>query len=199
MVPAELPEENITEGARLQTFDPDELETAPTLFQYKGQTDAEGVSEKLRDVKTWDPDLANISFVWERIDGQKIIVDGHQRLGLAKRLKGEGQQPRMLAQVWREADGIQPRELMLKAAKKNIGEGSGTATDAARVLQEDPALFDTLSQGNAIVRDARGLSRLAPDVQTEVFEFVNNDRLPCQRSFPDSHGRVRLGKPAHGA
>ena len=46
-------------------------------------------------------------------------------------------------------------------------------------FRKTPLVFDTLSQGNAIVRDARCLSRLAPDVQTEVFEFVNNDRLPA--------------------
>ena len=88
-----MPEEEVVDGSRTRYFDPDELQTDPQSFQYKALTDEAGVSEKLRDVNTWDQTLANVSFVWERADGQQFVTDGHQRLGLAKRLKAEGQTP----------------------------------------------------------------------------------------------------------
>ena len=110
--------------------------------------------------------------------GSGSIVDGHQRLALAQRLRSEGQDPELLVKIWREADGYTPRTMRLSAAKKNIAEGSGTAVDAARVLREEPGLFDTLSQKNAIVRDARGLAQLDQDVFSETVEYVNAGHLP---------------------
>ena len=157
---------------------PDELQTDAKLFQYKSDTDEQGVSVKLADVKTWDSDLAGVAYVWERADGQRYIVDGHQRLALAQRLRAEGQDPELLVKIWREADGYTPRIMRLSAAKKNIAEGSGTAVDAARVLREEPGLFDTLSQRNSIVRDAQGLARLDPEVFQETVEHVNAGHLP---------------------
>ena len=157
---------------------PDTLRTDARLFQYKAETDDRGVSVKLADVKTWDPDLAGVAYVWERADGERFIVDGHQRLALAQRLRSEGQDPELLVKIWREADGYTPRTMRLSAAKKNIAEGSGTAVDAARVLREEPGLFDTLSQKNAIVRDAKGLARLDQDVFSETVEYVNAGHLP---------------------
>ena len=157
---------------------PDTLRTDAKLFQYKAETDDQGVSVKLADVKTWDPDLAGVAYVWERADGERFIVDGHQRLALAQRLRNEGQDPELLVKIWREADGYTPRTMRLSAAKKNIAEGSGTAVDAARVLREEPGLFDTLSQKNAIVRDARGLAQLDQDVFSETVEYVNAGHLP---------------------
>ena len=157
---------------------PDTLRTDAKLFQYKAGTDDQGVSVKLADVKTWDPDLAGVAYVWERADGERFIVDGHQRLALAQRLRSEGQDPGLLVKIWREADGYTPRTMRLSAAKKNIAEGSGTAVDAARVLREEPGLFDTLSQKNAIVRDAQGLAQLDQDVFSETVEYVNAGHLP---------------------
>ena len=157
---------------------PETLRTDAKLFQYKAETDDQGVSVKLADVKTWDPDLAGVAYVWERADGERFIVDGHQRLALAQRLRSEGQDPELLVKIWREADGYTPRTMRLSAAKKNIAEGSGTAVDAARVLREEPGLFDTLSQKNAIVRDAKGLARLDQDVFSETVEYVNAGHLP---------------------
>ena len=157
---------------------PDDLLTDAKTFQYKEATDTDGVSVKLRDVKKWDADLAGIAYVWERADGRRFIVDGHQRLALAKRMQAQGQDPVLLVKFWREADGYTPRYMRLAAAKKNIAEDSGTAVDAARVLREDPNLFDTLSQTGAKVRDAKGLSKLTLPVFNEAVEYINSGRLP---------------------
>ena len=157
---------------------PDNLKTDASTFQYKDQTDSEGVSAKLADVKRWDQDLAGVVYVWERQDGERFVVDGHQRLALAKRMQAQGQDPKMLVKYWREADGYTPRYMRLLAAKKNIAEDSGTAVDAARVLREDPDLFENLSQTAAKVRDARGLAKLSTPVFNEAVERVNAGQLP---------------------
>ena len=177
--PATVPEAGPESGPmNLQVFKPKDLQTDASLFQFKRQTDASGVSTKLQDVTEWDPELGGLTFVWQRKDGQYFVVDGHQRVGLAKRLEAEGQQPEILARVWREEDGYTPQALRLMAAKKNIGEGSGTAIDASRVLSEDPDLFRTLSPSGALVRDARSFAKLSPEVFEEVTEYVSNGRLP---------------------
>ena len=165
-------------GACITMMRPGDLQTDAKTFQYKEATDDQGVSVKLRDVKQWDPDLAGVAYVWERADGRRFVVDGHQRLALARRMRAEGQDPALLVKFWREADGYTPRYMRLVAAKKNIAEDSGTAVDAARVLREEPNLFDTLSQTGAKVRDARGLAKLTPAVFNEAAEYVNAGRLP---------------------
>ena len=157
---------------------PSDLYTDAKTFQYKQAADDQGVSVKLQDVKEWDPDLAGVAYVWERADGRRFIVDGHQRLALAQRMRAQGQDPLLLVKFWREADGYTPRYMRLVAAKKNIAEDSGTAVDAARVLREEPNLFDTLSQSGAKVRDARGLAKLTPPVFDEAVEYINAGRLP---------------------
>ena len=157
---------------------PDDLYTDAKTFQYKEATDDQGVSVKLQDVKEWDPDLAGVAYVWERADGRRFVVDGHQRLALAQRMRAQGQDPLLLVKFWRETDGYTPRYMRLVAAKKNIAEDSGTAVDAARVLREEPNLFDTLSQSGAKVRDARGLAKLTPPVFDEAVEYINAGRLP---------------------
>ena len=156
---------------------PEELRFDAATFQYKSNTDSSGISDKLQDVKAWDPDLAGISYVWERKDGTRFIVDGHQRLGLAQRLAAEGQTPQLLVKIWREEDGTTAEDMRLRAAKKNIAEQSGTAVDAARVLKQKPGLLDSVSRQNAVARDARRLAQLDDEVFEEAAGSINAGKL----------------------
>ena len=156
---------------------PEELRFDAATFQYKANTDSSGISDKLQDVKAWDPDLAGISYVWERKDGTRFIVDGHQRLGLAQRLAAEGQDPQLLVKIWREEDGVTAEDMRLRAAKKNIAEQSGTAVDAARVLKQKPSLLDSVSRQNAVARDARRLAQLDDEVFEEAAGSINAGKL----------------------
>lgn len=69
-----------------ERFDPATLTTDAAAFQFKGNADAAGVTERLRLVTQWDPTASGKTFVFERNDGTRVIADGHQRLGLAQRL-----------------------------------------------------------------------------------------------------------------
>ena len=98
----------------------------------------------------------------------KAVVDGHQRLGLAKRLKAQGQDVKIIAHVFKEIDDI-PKEMMLvKGMLINLRNNTGTAVDAARVLRTAGKLDwekikQTLPLKQKLVRNADGLSRLSDD------------------------------------
>lgn len=170
------------EGTSLQLLTNDELKDVGVdadLMQFKSGGDAEGVTDRLRGVETWEIERAGVSLIYEMEDGTRIIADGHQRLGLAKRLAARGQEIEFPALILREIDGISPAEARARAAFKNISEGTGSASDAAKVLRDmgvDPREIG-LPPKSALVRDAEGLSNL----NDEVFGMVINEVISEQQ------------------
>lgn len=152
------------------------IETDPQTFQYKGGADTEGVTTALQGVTRFDPNRAGQVVLFETRDGRLIVADGHQRTGLARRMAAAGQEDvgGMAAVIYREADGYTPEEVMRLAAIKNIGEGSGSAVDAARVLRSSAETVEDLGlpPQSALVRTAEGLRRLSD----EAFGMVVNGR-----------------------
>lgn len=147
-------------------FSADELGTDAASFQYKGGGDAAGVTDRLAGIERWDPTASGKVFVFERADGSRVVADGHQRLGLARRLLREGREQRILLDgfLFREADGWTPADVRALAAKKNMQEGSGTAIDAARILRERPDLIDgALPLTGPTMRQAEMLRRLSDE------------------------------------
>jgi hypothetical protein len=53
-------------------------------MQYKSGGDENGVTGKLKDVTAWDPIMSSEILVWEANDGRRVVVDGHQRVGLGE-------------------------------------------------------------------------------------------------------------------
>lgn len=154
------------------------IQTDAKAFQYKDGGDESGVTDRLRGVTKWDTDRAGIVWLFERKDGTRVVADGHQRLGLAKRLSGQGQDVQVLARVYREADGYTPEQVRTIAALRNIGEGTGTATDAAKVLRDTgkgPQQLG-LPPNSALVRDAQGLSTLSGDAFGMVINGVATEQ-----------------------
>ena len=164
--------------ATICKLDPMQVMTDAEAFQYKAGGTASGVIGTLADVERWDNDLAGVMYVWQRRDGQLFVVDGHQRLDLAKRMVRAGQENvALVAKVWREEDGFDQQEMRLRAAKKNISEGSGSAVDAARVLKQDPTLLDSVSKKSELARNARGLAKLEGEAFVYAAGQVNARRL----------------------
>jgi len=161
---------------RFERFAPAEIEADAATFQYKGGGDESGVTDRLRNVSRWDPTASGKTFVFERADGRRFIADGHQRLGLARRLSAEGDSSiRLDGYLFREADGWTPADVRALAAKKNMQEGSGDAIDAARILRERPDLLDgSLPVTSPMMRQATALARLSD----EAFGMVNNGLVP---------------------
>jgi len=159
-------------------FDPAEIEVDARVFQFKEGGDEFGVTERLQGVKNWDPALSGHVVVYEFADGRRFIADGHQRLGLAKRIKS--QQPfarvRLYGRLLKESDGVTPQDAMVDAALTNIAQGTGTAVDAAKVLRIDPkALSRRLPPRSPLVRTAQDLVALSD----EAFGMVVNEIVPA--------------------
>lgn len=158
-------------------FDPDDIAVDAELFQFKAGGDEFGVTERLQGVTTWDPLAAGQIVVYEFADGRKFIADGHQRLGLAKRIKSQdpSQKIQLLGHTLRETDGITPDMARVIAAVKNIKEGTGTAIDAAKVLRGAPERAGELPPRSALVQQARGLMLL----DDETFGAIINGVVPA--------------------
>ena len=109
------------------TYRPKDLLVDAKLFQFKAGGDVMGVTDRLQDIGTWDPIRANTIIVYEFADGRTFIADGHQRLGLAKRLQAADPSLDIQLKAFklREIDGISVPEARAPAAAKNISEGTG--------------------------------------------------------------------------
>ena len=147
-------------------------------FQFKAEGDEFGVTARLQGVQTFNPYWAGTVSVYEYADGRKVIADGHQRLGLAKRIMAQdpSQDISLHAYTFREVDGITPAEMRVVAALKNIVEGSGTAIDAAKVLRVDPSRLPDLPPNSELVQQARGIMPLSDN----SFGMVVNGIVPAK-------------------
>lgn len=172
-----------TPAPTIQEFDPTELEIDPGRFQFKRATDVQGVGERLRGAEKWDPIKAGVGVVWESKEGRFFVVDGHQRAALARRLAEQGEEaPTFSAYLFREEDGVTAEDVRAQAALKNISEGSGTAIDAVRVLQDLPeeAEKGTLSRTDPFVRRAMAMRTLRPGILAMVERGELEERFAAE-------------------
>ena len=155
----------------------DEVEVDARTFQFKGGGDAEGVIQTLQGIDTWDPMKAGTIIVYENSAGRQFVADGHQRLGLAKRIKAANPDANINLYGFKlkEADGITPDMARVIAAMVNISQGSGTVIDAAKVLRVDPSRIAELPPMSQMVRQARDLVNLTD----ENFGMVVNEIVPA--------------------
>lgn len=176
-----LPEE--AKPGDLETVNLLDMNVDAQTFQFKAQTDAQGVSKALQGVKKFDKMQAGVAIVYEDMNGDRFIVDGHQRVNLAKKLASEGQ-PRedmeIPAYVLKASAGVTPEAATLAAAIKNIGEQTGSPIDAAKVMRqigtEGEAEMPTLPPNAALVKQAKGLRNLDEDAFAKAVNEVVPDR-----------------------
>ncbi|MEL6289531.1 MAG: hypothetical protein AAFQ35_12235, partial [Pseudomonadota bacterium] len=163
------------------SFDPTTIGTDADAFQFKGGGDSAGVTERLQGVTRWDPMASGNVVLFERADGTRVIADGHQRLGLARRIARDDpdQSVRLDGYLFREVDGWTPSDVRVVAAKKNLQEGSGDAIDAARVIREAPDVLDaSVPVSSEQMRQARQLARLSD----EAFGMVVGGVVPANHA-----------------
>lgn len=145
-----------------------------SLFQFKLDGDSKGVTGTLHTVKRWEPCFAGLLVIWQsksvRSDGFRyVVVDGHQRLDLAKRLKVETLRCCLL----REVDGWPVSRARAFGAAKNIAEG-GETTDAisvAKLIRGDAKVeewFGAMPSGRKCFKDGSAIAR----VPASVFELI---------------------------
>mgnify|MGYP003131905110 CR=1 FL=1 len=152
-------------------------------FQFKSGGDEFGVTERLQGVTEWNPDYAGTIIVWEDIDGKVFVADGHQRVGLAKRIMSNdpSQEINLIARKFREVDGVTAEQAMIRAAGANIAAADpkvqkSLLVDAAKVLRIDPNKIDELKlpPKSVLVQQARDLVVL----NDNAFGAIINEVIP---------------------
>lgn len=120
-----------TEPGTVRNMKPGEITFDPGRFQYKlNATEGTGEVGSLSGVRKWDPNLAGVMSVWkDPADGKIYVVNGHNRLSLAKRLGAEEVTVRFL----NAANATEARAI---GAMQNIAEGAGTPMDAAKFFRD---------------------------------------------------------------
>jgi len=198
----------VTVPGALEMIPVDTLKVEPDKFQFKSAVVASGgVTKKLLDVKKWLDSLAGRIVVFEYKDGTRSIVDGHQRVALAKRIMQQdpSQKIHIPGEVMREADGFTVEDARVAGAAKNIAESADgisgkLAMDAAKIFRIDPktlhekvrAMVENLPSGPGI-KKARDLARLSED----AFSLAINQVIP--ENYAAAIGRLvpdqRLHEP----
>ncbi len=182
-IEAELTPKSLDEvKGNVKVYKPEEIEFDPVNFQYKTDGDQRGVSKKLANVQEWDNVAAGSVLVYEFKNGTKAIVDGHQRLGLAKRLSAEGKKIELLAHTFKEVDGVLPEEAMIKGLMVNLMNNTGTAIDAAKIMRSrfgaDWSKFSKfLPARSNLVKNTQGLTKLSDDAWGMVINNKNLENL----------------------
>lgn len=111
---------------------PENIQVDPARFQFKGGVDAQGqqIGASLANEDRWNPRAEGIIQVWrDPADGKLYVVNGHNRLALAKRLGV----PSVLVEEITATNAASARAF---GAITNIAQGNGNAFDAARFLRE---------------------------------------------------------------
>jgi hypothetical protein len=162
-------------------FDPRDIQVDAKTFQFKAGGDEFGVGERLQGA-VWDDSKSGRISVYEYADGSRFIIDGHQRLGLAKRSLSQNpnQKITLYGDLIKEVDGVSVDQARVRAAMKNIAEGSGTAIDAAKVLRVEPSRLSELPPKSDLVRQAQDMM----DMPEAAFMAIIN------RVIPENYGAI---------
>lgn len=146
-------------------------------FQFKEGGDEYGVTERLQGVTEWDPIKAGTVIFWEDSAGKMFVADGHQRVGLARRIQAQkpDQDIDIIGYKLRETDGVSAEKARVIAAMANIAQGTGTVIDAAKVLRLEPGRISELPPQSVLVRQARDLVNLS----NQAFGAIVNEVIPA--------------------
>jgi hypothetical protein len=157
---------------------PDGIEVDPDRFQYKIGSSATGEVGSLSGVRRWDPNLAGVISVWQDPDdGKTYVVNGHNRLALARRLGAENVTVRYL-------DAPDARTARAIGAKQNIAEGAGTETDAAKFFRDTGIkTMEQVEEQGLPLRSGKAEKGLAlAKLPEEMFQDVVQGRLRMRQA-----------------
>jgi hypothetical protein len=152
--------------------------TDPERFQFKLNSEAQtGAGLALRDVAKWNEAISGVLTLWRDADGNIFVVNGHQRLSVAKRLGVKNIRSQILdAKEWT------PEQARALGALINIAEGRGNPIDFAKFIRDSgKSTQDLEAEGISMTetktQQALDLSNLA-DV---IFQEVVMGRFPMER------------------
>lgn len=165
-----------------------EIDTDPTRLQFKAAGQGKGkrgVSGSLKDAKSYDPLFGKIVSVWRDPEtGRLLVVNGHNRLDLARRSGVE------TILTW-EIDAPTAEQARAIGAMENIAEGQGTAWDAAKIMRDMGIDGEEMARRNidvtkGVAQKGVALSRLPQ----EIFEQGATGKLSLEKAV--ALGSVKL-------
>ncbi len=153
----------------MATIDTNSILVDPKRFQFKdlGRLSKTGTSGSLRNIATYNSDLAGVISVWkDPVDGQTYVVNGHNRLAAAKINNFPTMNVRYL-----EAPDAETAKV--KGAMQNIAEGNGTGVDAAKIMRSTKMgaaemMEQGISPSGAVMKKAIPLSKLPGSLFDQV-------------------------------
>lgn len=162
----------------VRNVSPDGIEVDPERFQYKIGASKTGEVGSLSGVQKWDPNLAGVISVWQDpADGKTYVINGHNRLGLARRLGAEEVTVRFL----KAANAKEARAI---GAMQNIAEGAGKDTDAAKFFRDSGITTMEQVKGRGLPLNSgkaeRGLA--LAQLPDEIFQDVIQGNLRTRRA-----------------
>jgi hypothetical protein len=155
--------ERLRDGRLVAT---DSLAVDPIRFQYKQGVDSEGrqIGASLSEEEAWNPRAEGIIEVWrDPADGKLYVVNGHNRLALAKEMGV----PSLMV---KEITATTPNAARAYGAISNIAQGQGNAFDAAKFIRDtgmtDPAQLKAagMTGQTSLAKAGLALSKLPEDV-----------------------------------
>ncbi len=182
----------------MDLMDVSTLKVDAKTFQFKSDADAQGVKtgpESLQGIEQWDEDLAGTLHVFENKKGERFVANGHQRVGLANRLKGTDPkvQTNALVKVFKEEDGWNVDDVKVRTAGINIAQGTGTPIDAAKILRTTPDKLPPMPPKSSMFRDGSNLTKLSD----EAFLAATNEVI--KPTHAAAIGKLVKNKDAHVA
>ena len=156
-----------------QIMDVNDISVDPQRFQFKQGVSDKGVQkgQSLSGVDRWNTDLEDVIDVWQDpANGKIYVVNGHNRLDKARKLGV----PSLPVNFLTARTAEQARAV---GAVKNIGQGAGTAFDAAKFirdqgLDEEGLKAAGLPLKSGLARDGLALSKLPPAIFQDAVDGV---------------------------
>lgn len=168
----------------VEEVDPQTIAVNPQVFQFKegGRLSKSGASGSLAESSGYNPELAGVVSVWRDVDGQlgtpgqTYVVNGHNRLRLAK----ESEYPKVLV---RYLDAATPEEARAVGALQNIAEGQGTPVDAAKFMRDTGRTPEDMA-GEGINMSGPVIAKAAPlvNLPQNLFDRVTTGKLDLAKA-----------------
>ncbi|MFZ9947571.1 MAG: hypothetical protein ACO3FK_10795, partial [Vulcanococcus sp.] len=166
-----------------------DIEADPGRFQYKLNANSKtGEVGSLKGVQKWNEDLAGVVSVWkDPANGKTYVINGHNRLALAKRLNPDGDMPVLYIKA------ANAKEARAIGAKQNIANGDGTAIDAAKFMRDAKlTAADMKAAGLNLKGKVASQGSALAALPDHVFKAVVEGRLPIDKAA--AIGRSGLSK-----
>lgn len=165
-------------GGKVYNMPTGEIIADPDRFQFKLNVNKEGVTQELKGVQKWDPELAGVISVWkDNADGKTYVVNGHHRRELANRMGVKNINAMYI-------DAPNAKVARARGALVNIAEGRGTAVDAAKFMRDTGTTAEAMqSNGISLTGKVAGDAVTLTHLNDRLFNQVAMGKMPVDRAI----------------